>query len=255
MADYDAWRHRVREAHTTPSQISQLHERAELVQMASDQAAIESLPTYRSLGFASQGTLEELSQPDSISLHRLSELRAELAERRAAIQSIQVTDMTDSFEVLKEVPESDEMSAQRFSIIHALTTSIENICAQARSIISQHARIGSREDFFAIQNDNSANSIYDESEFWFGYQIAVRMKQNMSIMTEKLSNMKHMQEMLDSEATCPMCLETIQPESSKTLDCFHKTCTNCWNHWSRHCHGNPSCPLCRREFQEAIVSF
>ena len=50
--------------------------------------------------------------------------------------------------------------------------------------------------------------------------------------------------------SCPVCLQ--QPHQPRRLQpCGHELCSECYQSWSKACHGAPTCPVCRADIDDA----
>jgi len=83
---------------------------------------------------------------------------------------------------------------------------------------------------------------------WFVYDMTCKAGKNNTIIGRVLQEIKTKLELLTREDDCPICLETLGGDVPvKVLDCCHKVCHDCWDHWTRMNDGHAWCPLCRHD--------
>lgn len=101
--------------------------------------------------------------------------------------------------------------------------------------------------------DQASNlGIYDDQPHgkWFVHSMCRATARNQATIDTVLKGVTSKLELLGSQTECPICFEAFGPTKPSTaLSCAHKTCVECWSHWSVVSGGPQTavCPLCRHE--------
>jgi len=90
---------------------------------------------------------------------------------------------------------------------------------------------------------------------WFVFDMTKKAGQNNSVIGRVLQSIKTKLDLLSRDEECPICLERLEKDETRVLDCCHKVCTPCWEHWNRLQGGRGWCPICRHdEFLSTFVA-
>jgi len=78
------------------------------------------------------------------------------------------------------------------------------------------------------------------------YDMTSKAGQNSKMIGQILGNIKTKLDLLSRQDECPICLDALD-DGAHVLQCCHKVCADCWEHWSEMQGGRVFCPLCREE--------
>ena len=102
-------------------------------------------------------------------------------------------------------------------------------------------------DIKAIDGEHNMG-IVDDPRRWFVHSMCKTAARNQRQIDGVLHGVTTKLELLASQTACPICFEDFDPAErlATTLGCAHKTCQECWTHWSSINGGaQAACPLCR----------
>jgi hypothetical protein len=154
---------------------------------------------------------------------------------------------------LKVEPENDEELAAKFGLYETLLKTVETIREQTLGFWEENKELfigGSRESALkklrSIDDENALSIPDDDGHTWFVFFMTKQAGKNSKTIEQVLSNLRGRLELLAlEEIDCPFCLEVIVIGNDTTLGCCHKTCNDCWQHWTALKGTRAFCPLCR----------
>eukprot|EP01035_Chromulina_nebulosa_P017860 gene17860-23473_t len=114
----------------------------------------------------------------------------------------------------------------------------------------------SQRDINKLDDHDNLGILDGNTSFWFVYYMTKKANQNSKSISLVLSSIKAKLSLLSQElGECPFCLEQMTSDNVNTVNCGHRTCQSCWDHWVELKRGRAFCPLCKyNDFVSEIVS-
>jgi len=172
-------------------------------------------------------------------------------------RNIDTAQATASIEINKNLsqlqvePTNENELIAKFSLFENASETVTNIRNETLQFWREHENIFTGQvhsecvqDILKIDHHN-AMGIENETKYWFVYYMTKKANNNSNDINNVLSNFKTRLEILSQELDdCPICLDTLQPQSITTLSCCHRVCSDCWDDWAELKGAAVFCPLC-----------
>lgn len=190
------------------------------------------------------GTLDRASAEAALSGGAAGGAAAEESSLNEALKQLEKepadeAEVASKFELFTSFQQMTEKSRDAtFELWSNVKADFDDAPSTQRQIEADIKRIDSEQNM----------GVVDDPRRWFVHAMCKTAARNQRQIDGVLNGVTAKLELLASQTQCPICFEDFNTADrpATTLGCAHKTCSECWSHWSTIGGGaHAPCPLCR----------
>ena len=189
------------------------------------------------------------------------------AAQRAQATSSLNEELLALLKQLEIEPKEDSELAAKFALFETFLQKVTVIREQTlqfwdenKDLFEGGSRAAAQKEIKKIDAEDCLG-IIDDPRKWFVYSMTKKANDNSGMIAQTLSLLRSRLEQINNEdvGECPFCLDDMGPlkdaDQTVVLQCCHRVCKPCWEHWQEVKGARAFCPLCRnQDFVAEVLS-